>query len=259
MGEKEKALRIAFHQLEKSYRPYIDYLVEKQDFYPEFKGAVTIDCFLVHKPKLLILSYNPGTGKYNEHEKNGAHLANYGERPTGVFEWGNARKNGNWWETDNKKINNDFPANVIEFLYAYTDSERGSKEKIMDLQNSIMFLNLYPIATEDINSYKKMLTKLLKDKEFQKAECFNESWRNEWDIRLHLLGKIHEFIETYVQPENTLCLGRSTIEDYLWEKKHIAVVEDGIFRSRNNPHIYGISRSGNWKERARRVAKIIGK
>ena len=55
MNQEEKALRMAFHQLEKSYRPFIDFLVENQNNYPEFKGAVTIDGFLVHKPKLLIL------------------------------------------------------------------------------------------------------------------------------------------------------------------------------------------------------------
>lgn len=81
MNQEEKALRMAFHQLEKNYRTFIDFLVENQHNYPEFKGAVTIDGFLVHKPKLLILSYNPGSGKYNEYKKDGAHLANYGERP----------------------------------------------------------------------------------------------------------------------------------------------------------------------------------
>ena len=50
MNQEEKALRMAFHQLEKSYRPFIDFLVENQNNYPEFKGAVTIDGFLVHKP-----------------------------------------------------------------------------------------------------------------------------------------------------------------------------------------------------------------
>lgn len=259
MNQEEKALRMAFHQLEKYYRPFIDFLVENQNNYPEFKGAVTIDGFLVHKPKLLILSYNPGSGKYNEYKKDGAHLANYGERPSGVFEWGNARKDGNWWEVDNKKINNDFPANVIELLYAYTGAERGSKKEIMELEKSIMFLNIYPIATEGISSFKKILTELIKDKDFQKNDCFNNEWKNEWDIRKYFLGKIHKFIETYVLPEKILCLGQSTIEDFLWGRENITKVEEGIFRSKNNSTIYGISRSGNWCERARRVAKIIEK
>ena len=73
------------------------------------------------------------------------------------------------------------------------------------------------------------------------------------------LGKIHKFIETYVLPEKVLCIGQSTIEVFLWGRENITQVEEGIFRSKNNSTIYGISRSGTWSERARRVAKIIEK
>lgn len=102
----------------------------------------------------------------------------------------------------------------------------------MELEKSIMFLNLYPIATKDISSYKKILTELLKDKDFQKNDCFNNDWKNEWDIRKHFLGKIHKFIDTHVQPEKILCLGQSTIENFLWGREDITKIEEGIFSSK---------------------------
>ena len=254
MNKEEKELRLAFHHLEKTYRPFVDFMIEHQESYPEFKGAVTLDGFLIYNPKLLILSYNPGRGKYNEWDKSGAHLANYGERPPGVFEWNSARKNGNWWEV-NKKINNDFPANVVEFLYAYMGIERGTK--IMDIEKEVMFLNLYPMATENIDAFKRMLRALLKDSDFRKTTAFHTDWQKEWDFRKSLLYLIHNFIENYVQPQKILCLGQSTIEDYVWGKENIYIIGDDIFHSKNYPNVYGISRSGTWSERARRVAKLI--
>lgn len=68
----------------------------------------------------------------------------------------------------------------------------------MELEKNMMFLNLYPRATEDIGSYKKILTELIKDKDFQKNDCFNIEWKNEWDIRKKTWenSQIHRDIRT---------------------------------------------------------------
>ena len=89
------------------------------------------------------------------------------------------------------------------------------------------------------------------------ALSFFRDWQKEWDFRKSLLYLIHNFIENYVQPQKILCLGQSTIEDYVWGKENIYIIGDDIFHSKNYPNVYGISRSGTWSERARRVAKLI--
>ncbi len=102
-----------------------------------------------------------------------------------------------------------------------------------------------------------MLRALLKDSAFCKTSAFRAEWNKEWDLRRYLLCLIHDFIQEYVQPQKIICLGQSTIEDYVWGKENIDIIEDGIFHSKNYPNVYGISRSGTWSERARRVVKFI--
>ena len=260
MVVEEVLLRKAFFDLEKQYRPFLDFLTENQEIYPEYKGGVTIDGYLNYKPDVLILSYNPAHGKYRDWDKEGAHLVYMGERPFGFFERWNARKDGSWWETD-KPINNPFPANIVDFLYQYiaefgVDSEYGTQKRPSwswryKIEDKIMALNIYPIATESCIDLKKLLNKMRVNKVLPDMEAYPD----EWSIRKSFIYRIHRFIEEFVKPKAILCLGSQTISDYTWGKYEKQA--DGIFTSKTYPNIIGISRSGSWTNRAKEAAKLI--
>lgn len=258
MEKEEIELRKAFYDLEKIYRPYFDVLTENQDRYPEYKGAVTLNGYLNYQPDVLFLAYNPAHGKYRDYDKDGAHLVYAGERPFGFFEKGNSRKNGAWWET-NKAINHTFYANIIEFLYQYEkelgfDSEYSTHRRpawSKGIENRIMIMNIYPIATQNGKALKILFGKMVTNKAIPEIEMCKE----EWDVRKLFIHPLHQFIEHFVKPKSILCLGKETISDYTWgkSKEH----EKGIFVAEDYPNIVGISRSGTWKYRAKTSAKLI--
>ena len=128
ISNEEKELRMAFYQLEKFYRPLIDFLTEQQDRYIDYKGSTTINSYLCYKPDVLILGYNPAHGKYNDWNKDGAHLIYTGERPLGIFEWGNANKGGEWYEM-NKPVGNSYPRNILEFLFQFAKLRKWGKKE----------------------------------------------------------------------------------------------------------------------------------
>lgn len=256
MKEEEKKLRREFYQLEKSYRPYFDFLTENQDDYSEYKGAVTIDGYLNYEPDILFLSYNPAHGKYQDCNKDGAHLVYTGERPFGLFEKGNARKEGRWWET-NKPICHKFCASNIDFIYAYQTeinghSEYGTQKRpAWENEIKIMCLNIYPIATEDCANLINLFKKMKRNHAIPEIE----SLKDEWEIRKGFIYKMHKFIENFVKPKAILCLGKQTMSDYTWGK--FKEEEDGIYKSNEYPNVVGISRSGTWTKRAQYAAKLV--
>lgn len=247
MTQNEKEMRLAFYQLEKYYRPLFDLLTEQQDKYSEYKGGVTIDSLLRYEPDVLILGYNPAQGKYDDYSKDGAHLVYTGARPFGPFEPNNAK-------------NNSYPRNIIEFLVAYTKSKRdwssfAESEKAKWVEKHIMLMNLYPIATDDGATLQRLFSKLIQD---ESIISFYGSCENEWELRKHLLYKLHKFIDNHVKPKTILCLGQSTISDYSWGEYETTAYE-GVFRATNYKNVYGVSRSGTWTNRVRNVAELIQK
>lgn len=264
MLQEEIALRQAFYALEKSYRPYFDVLTENQNIYSEYKGAVTINGFLNFKPDILLLSYNPAHGLYRDWNKEQSHLVYTGERPFELFEWGLARQGGHWYET-NKPQNHTFLANCIEFFYEYHAQITGHNEydtqkkpswwhsKDGNFDTKLVTLNIYPFGTDNCDALTKLFKKM---KENNVLPEFKQL-KNEWEIRKGFIRKMHEFIENYVKPKAILCLGTQTTSDYLWGQYQDK--GNGIYINKNYPNIVGISRSGNWKNRAKVAAKMIAK
>ena len=250
-------LRLAYYELEKFYRPFFDLLVLKQERYPDFKGGVTLNGYLNFNPDILILAYNPAHGKYRDYSYTGAHIVNQGERPFGFFEFSNARVNGNWWQRS-LAPNNTFPANIIELLYSYAEAKGYDPEyrtdkkpswfKALNIEKRIMILNLYPIATKDGTSLKRLLGQLRKDKEF----TLNGSFHTEWDVRRYLLHKLQDFIYEYVKPKCIVCFGEQTISDFTFGKYH--KTESGLLVANDLSNILGINRRGNWTK----YAKLAG-
>ena len=259
MTDDERKLRLEFYKLEKYYRPLFDLYTEKQSEYPEYHGATTIDGYLCYRPDVLILGYNPAHGKYHDWNKNGAHLVYIGERPLGIFEWGNANKNGAWYEMS-KQVENSYPKNILEFLFKLAELRNWGNIEYTNkrpswgnyAENAIMKMNLYPIGTEDGETLRNLFTKTIA----RNAVPYDSIFEDEWALRKHLIHKLHQFVDNYVQPKSILCLGKSTISDYTWGE-YVPSNYDGVFVGKNYKNVVGVSRMGTWTNRAKKAAYLI--
>jgi len=258
ISQEEKDLRMAFYQIEKLYRPMFDLFTDNQIEFPEYKGSLTIDSYLCYQPDILILGYNPGHGKYHDWSKDGAHLVYTGERPLGIFEWGNANKDGAWYEM-RKPVNNSYPKNILEFIYKFASIQGWGEGDYITrpkwsnkIERRIMLMNLYPFGTEDVEKLHRLFSKIIS----QAKDLYDNKFDDEWAVRRFLLYKLHHFVENNVKPKAILCLGRSTISDYTWGQFGVCKYE-GIFVGNNYRNVVGISRSGTWTDRARNAAKVV--
>ncbi|MBQ3832451.1 MAG: hypothetical protein II815_04685 [Bacteroidales bacterium] len=259
MEIEEKELRLAFYQLEKFYRPLFDFYTEHQEEIPQYKGSVTINSYLCYQPDVLILGYNPGHGKYHDWNKDKAHLVYTGERPLGVFEYGNANKNGKWYEL-NKSTHNPYPRNIVEFIFQLAKENKWENSEAENrrptwansVENRIMQMNLYPIGTKDSAALRKLFSDELKLME----ELFSNKFDNEWAFRKFLLTKLHNFIDNKVKPKTILCLGKSTMSDYCWSCFEESQYKE-VFVSKMYSNVVGVSRSGTWDGRIKNAAKLI--
>ena len=261
MTDEERKLRLEFYQLEKYYRPLFDLYTENQSEYSEYQGASTIDGYLSYKPDVLILGYNPAHGKYHDWNKNGAHLVYTGERPLGIFEWGNANKNGEWYEMSKPK-KHPYLKDILEFLFKLAElrnwEKRESANKRPSWKNhaekAIMIMNLYPIGTKNGKTLRNLFTKTIA----KNAVPYDSIFENEWALRKHLLYKLHQFVDKYVKPKAILCLGKSTISDYCWGGENFSQSNyDGVFVGKNYKNVVGVSRAGTWTSRAKNAAYLI--
>ena len=90
------------------------------------------------------------------------------------FKENSARKqNAKWFELD-KPVNNKFPRQMIDLMYelatkVYPDrsNEKGTNKKPFwaeDFEKSMVFMNLYPVATNDgeamISLFKKVIQQI---------------------------------------------------------------------------------------------------
>ena len=264
-SELRSELRLAFYKLEKEYRPYFDLFVEHQGKYKEFKGGVTIDGYLNLTPDILILGHNPAHGKYREYGYKGQHLVNQGERPFGFFEYGEAYQSGKWWER-NKTIKSPYYANIIELLYSFAEASPENSvyktaQKSEDKANSkpawgdiiekkIFSIFLYNFVTDGIYNLTVLFEKLRKDSDFPNNTVFKE----EWDVRRHLIHILRQFIGGYVKPKCIVCLGQLTMSDYTYGE--CEEYGDGLYRSKKYTNVIGVHRSGTWTKRAREAGRL---
>ena len=258
MTDDERKLRLEFYKLEKYYRPLFDLYTENQSEYPEYHGSTTLDSYLVYQPDVLILGYNPAHGKYQDYKKEGAHLVYTGERPFGLFEWGNANKKAAWYAM-NEKTENSYPKNILHFLFKLAELRKWGTQAPNDkptwgkkAEEKIMLMNLYPIGTKDGKTLRNLFAETLKEI----STLYGQHFEDDWAFRAHLVRKLHIFIENFVKPKAILCLGKSTISDYSWNAYKKSEYE-GVFVAKNYKNVVGVSRTGTWTNRAKNAAYLI--
>lgn len=173
-------------KIENKYLPIIK-ILEINPVYKELcKGFITIQSKINHNTELLFLGINPGDGAFKELRSTDGFPKRIISDPVYLknlnldwFKKGNSRGEfikkkwyGYHWFEKTKKANNSFPSRMIDILYSYTEKLHPNKKhdpkKLIDLiendvQNKIVYTNIYPIATVSIKELKEIFNLLSKE------------------------------------------------------------------------------------------------
>lgn len=258
-----------YKKLENKIKIIIDLLETKKntkEYYYKYKGIATLLSPLYANPDILFLGINSGDGAFNElngnNKTNKTPLRIIGEDESfikGELDWfkpNTARGgivNGEWeayeWFQRDKKINNKFPANMIDLLFMIaekkyheiTSSNNCEPTWKKEISEKIIYTNLYPIITKNTAILKAVHKSLLKE------DTLRHLWESEkpkeWDVRKYFISLTHELVDL-VKPKIIICMGTTAFNDFTYthDKK-----DDKIFTSSyKNIPIIGFNRSGNW-------------
>lgn len=261
----KEELRIRFYEIQKEYRPIMDILTEKQYDYPEYLGFDASPSKLIYKPKVLFLGYNPAGGKdwrrldaqHNPHLFLWPHL---NEEKIFFFKENSARKqNAKWFELD-KPVNNKFPRQMIDLMYelatlVYPDrsNQKGTNKEPFwadDFENSMMFMNLYPVATKDGEDMISLFKRVI-----QQTDIPVSCKENEWHLRMYFIGITHQMVRL-IAPKLIVCMGSQTFHDYTYSPRYSHSINE-IFTDPRYNNLIGFSRKGAWDVNIPNIAKTI--
>ena len=270
--EINEKLICRYKEIENKINPIVSYLEknkDNQEYKYFYKGIATLLSPLIKNPEIMFLGINSGSGAWTEvnqqnntnntplrmlsHDESYIYYQNDWFKPnTARGSWGKGKENKafEWYQRD-KPINNQFPVNMINILYEiakikYPTIKTNNFEEPLwtnEIKNNIIYTNLYPIITDDVEKLKR-IHKLLSKEELLK-EIFKPGSKsiNEWDVRLFFIKNMDMLIEL-INPKVIVCLGLSAFNDYTYSNtKH----NNQIFSTiKNNRPVIGFSRRGNW-------------
>jgi hypothetical protein len=269
--------------------PIIQILENKSEYKAIYKGFITFQSKIHYNPDILFLGINPGEGAFNE-------LNNKKELPVEIrfpnrvignatyfknlnldwFKKGVSRGefiDKKWfayeWHESTKKINNSFPARMIELLYSYTEKlhpdKKTQKKDIIDIienqiQDKIVYTNIYPIATKSIIELNEIINKLSKEKGIEKIIGSNDKAIPSV-LKNFFRQRIIDFINE-INPKVIVLLGHTVYQDLtlLNDYKGKKVIKNQIKLRKNDSIKYKIvsfSRQGNWSPLINNVTKAI--
>jgi hypothetical protein len=240
-----------------------------------YKGFMTFQSEVNPNPDILFLGINPGYGAFNEENNFSKEIifpkriisdANYiKELKLDWFKKGVSRGEfikKKWfaydWFENSKKINNSFPARMIDLLFSYTEklhpdkkSKRNEIKEIIenDIQYKIVYTNINPIATKSIKELNDIINKLSKEKDIEKIiGCNDKATPN--DIKNFFRQRTIDFINE-INPKVIVLLGHTAYQNLtlLNDYKGKKVIKNHIQLRKNDPTKYKIisfSRQGNW-------------
>lgn len=262
----KEELRIRFYELQDRYHPLMDLLTSRQfdKEYINYKGFDASPSYLVSQPKVLFLGYNPSGSrdwmlwdKNGEHEKLEPHT---NETELMFFTRNGARKkNAEWYEL-NVQENNKLPRQMVDLMFELADlidpkkgNERGSNKEpywAKSFKETMMYLNLYPVATKDGKSMVSLFRTVCKESVIPE-ECKG----NEWNVRKYFIHIMHQMVEL-LNPKLIVCMGSQTFHDYTYSsrKKHSI---KGVFTHPGYVNLIGFSRKGSWDGNIPNIAKEI--
>lgn len=291
----QETLKKEYSIIEERIAKVVSFLEKHKDsskYKDLYKGISTLQSPLISQPEILFIGINNGDGAYREANnslktsENKTPLRWYNEPDSlfpselNWFEKGNARgrftelEEKNWegyeWHQRDKKVNNIFPKNMIDLLYAiaklkYPEAEHNEDDNTVpfwyeELGKRVMYTNLYPISTTKVKQLKPIHVHLAKEPELRalwKEAKGDERTINEWVVRKYFMTSISRLVKL-VEPKLIVCMGMTATNDFTFEKhkdKKIVTTER-TFGDRKVP-IIGFSREGNWNSIIPEIAKTI--
>ncbi|WP_370861165.1 hypothetical protein [Parabacteroides faecis] len=264
-------------KIEEDYSIIIDYLEEKR--YREYRGFQTFNSAIIPNPEILFIGINSGPGAYNEVNRGKCDII-YPNKLAGSLEmldWykpGNARGYSiakrwipvDWYRRDVKKVNNIFVRNMINLLYE--TAGRLSPDWIMKSDSStlplwyngwgekIMFMNLYPIATESAKDLYVILNRMVKENHL--VSCWEgiDGRMDNWKIRRFFIHHVNQTIRL-LKPKCIVCLGMSAYNDFMVKSEKRQLVKEEKTIGDTTYSVIGFSRKGAWGARVKDISRLI--
>lgn len=283
-----------YSKIEEHILPIVEFLEQNKNekaYKSLYKGIVTLNSPLIHCPEILFVGINAGEGAYIvENQKKDAHnktplrLLGGDERCFDELNWfekGNARggkdDKGEWkkymWFQRNRKINNPFTKNMIDLLYEIAKLKYTQEYQAQEYDNniapfwaegfgkSIMYTNLYPIASKDTGHLKKIHAQLAREKELQtfwEQVRKHEEKINEWTVRRFFIRRTYELIDL-VKPKMIVFMGLSAYNDFNYKVESGTIISTLITRNDRKIPAIAFSRKGNWSGQIPQIAAKIVK
>lgn len=273
-------------KIENKYLPIIQILENNSKYKDLYRGFITFQSKISPSPDILFLGINPGEGAFRELNPKRVFNPEFPKRkidPENLhslnLDWskkGNARGESiekKWhsyeWFEDTKKINNSFPARMMELLYSYTekanqDKKHQRREIISiienDLQDKIVYTNISPIATKSVTELAKIYNLLSKEKNISEligitSKVTPALVKNFFRQRMIDIIKI-------LDPKIIVLLGHTTYHELtqLNDFRDCKVIKSEIKLRKNDLTKYKIisfSRQGNWSPLINEIATSI--
>jgi hypothetical protein len=254
--------------IEKKYLPFIEIIEQSSHYDKLYKGFITFQSKLNENPDILFLGINAGEGAFKEYkEKNLRRTILNEENVQNLkldwFKEGNCRgemlgskwKAYQWYETT-KKINNSFPARMVDLLILWAEKSNENKEidkkQIIEtveneVHEKIIFTNLYPIATKTTNELNKILSMLVNETELLKNLGIEPNIKS---LKNFFRQRTIDFINE-LNPKTIVFLGHTAYNELTLKTnyKGSRVLKDEIIFRKNDTKSYktvSFSRQGNW-------------
>jgi hypothetical protein len=277
--------------IEQRFLPVKNILEQSDKYKHLYKGIISIQSNILYKPDILFLGINPGEGAFNEKNptKDKIKPENYSfpnrltldkdEFNEISLDWlkkGVARGefiNGKWnaydWTDRNKKINNIFPARMVDLLFLIAKNQFGydtPSEKLInklktDVASKIMYTNINPIATKSTTELGKIISLLSKEKELK------NHWSSKKEIRI-TKSVVNNFFRQrtfdlidILKPKTIVCLGNSVQNELTYKKlSKDSKVNTSEYLIRDKQYsLITFSRKGNWSPLLKEVSFDVQK
>lgn len=261
----QEELRKRFVELQNQYNPIKDLLNKKQfdKEYVFYRGFDASPSFLIHQPVVLFLGYNPtGSSDYMLWDEKGNHkrlIPHTDETELMFFQKNGARKKNAEWYKFNVQENNKLPRQMVDLMYELAtkiygkDNEKGTNREPFwadDFKKTMMYLNLYPVATKDGKTMISLFRTICKEDDIP-MKCKS----SEWHLRLFFIEVMHQMIDL-IKPKLIVCMGSQTFHDYTRTARRKHSINE-VFSNPNYKNIIGFSRKGSWDGNIHNIAEEI--
>lgn len=273
-------------RIEDRYLPIIQILENDSKYKDLYRGFITFQSKISSKPEILFLGINPGEGAFRELNPKMVLNPKFPKRKietanlhTLNLDWskkGNARGESiekKWhsyeWFENTKKINNSFPARMMDLLYSYTEKtnqvKKLEKREIIaiienDLQNKIVYTNISPIATKSVTELSKIYNLLSKEKNISELIGITDKVTPAL-LKNFFRQRMIDIINT-LNPKIIVSLGHTTYHELtqLNDFRNSKVIKVEVKLRKNDPtkhKIISFSRQGNWSPLINEIATAI--